>query len=53
MFTAITVTRTILRYVVRQDWARQARLFGVTEEEFVAARPTGRTSLRGEARGRV
>ena len=52
MFTAITVTRTILRYVVRQDWARQARLFGVTEEEFVAARPT-RASLRGEARGRV
>jgi len=50
MFTAITVTRTILRLVVRQEWARQARLFGVTEEEFLA-RPAGRA--RGEARQRV
>jgi protein-export membrane protein SecD len=49
MFTAITVTRTVLRIVVRQDWARQARLFGVTEEEFTY-RPAGR---RGEARARV
>ena len=50
MFTAVTVSRTILRLVVRQDWARQARLFGVTEEEFLF-RPAGRT--RGEARARV
>jgi preprotein translocase subunit SecD len=52
MFSAITVTRTILRVIVNQDWARKARLYGVAENEFVA-RPTGRTALRGEARGRV
>jgi preprotein translocase subunit SecD len=53
MFSAITVTRTILRLVVRQPWARRAWLYGVTDEEFVAARQTGRPTLRGEARGRV
>jgi preprotein translocase subunit SecD len=52
MFTAITVTRTILRIIVAQPWARRAGLYGVTEAEFLA-RPTGRGSLRGEARGRV
>ena len=45
MFTAITVTRTILRLVVGQDWARKARLYGVTEAEFVY-RPTGRSATR-------
>jgi preprotein translocase subunit SecD len=52
MFTAITVTRTVLRVIVRQDWARKARLYGVTEEEFLS-RPVGRSGIRGEARGRV
>jgi len=52
MFSAITVTRTVLRVVVRQNWARRAALYGVGESEFVA-RPTGRAALRGEARGRV
>ncbi|MFL5679542.1 MAG: protein translocase subunit SecD [Chloroflexota bacterium] len=52
MFSAITVTRTILRVVVRQDWAKKASLYGVSDSEFVA-RPTGRAALRGEARGRV
>jgi len=52
MFSAITVTRTILRAVVQRDWARKAALYGVEESEFVA-RPTGRGALRGEARGRV
>ena len=51
MFTAVTVTRTILRVVVAQPWARKASLYGVTEEEFLA-RPTGRP-VRGEARSRV
>lgn len=51
MFTAITVTRTILRFVVAQDWARRAGLYGVSEAEFVA-RPVPRPA-RGEARGRV
>ena len=53
MFTAITVTRTVLRVVVRQDCARKARLWGVGDEEFVAGRTAGRGPLRGEARGRV
>jgi preprotein translocase subunit SecD len=52
MFSAIVVTRSILRVIVQQDWARRARLFGVAENEFVA-RPAGRAALRGEARGRV
>jgi protein-export membrane protein SecD len=52
MFSAITVTRSILRIVVQQNWARRARLYGMNENEFVA-RPTGRGALRGEARGRV
>ncbi len=51
MFTAITVTRTVLRIVVAQPWARKASLYGVTEAEFLA-RPTG-TRGRGEARARV
>jgi hypothetical protein len=42
----------VLRVIVQQPWARKASLYGVTEEEFLA-RPTGRGSLRGEARGRV
>jgi len=53
MFTAITVTRTVLRIVVAQPWARKASLWGVTEEEFLARPTTGRGALRGEARGRV
>jgi preprotein translocase subunit SecD len=52
MFSAITVTRTILRVVVTQNWARRAFLYGVTEQEFVA-RGQGRTTLRREARSRV
>jgi preprotein translocase subunit SecD len=45
MFTAIFVTRAILRVIVAQEWARKARLYGVTEAEFTA-RPTTRTALR-------
>jgi protein-export membrane protein SecD len=52
MFSAIVVTRSILRVIVQQDWARRAFLYGVAENEFVA-RPQGRAALRGEARGRV
>jgi protein-export membrane protein SecD len=52
MFSAIVVTRTILRVIVRREWARRAALYGVGESEFIA-RPTGRPALRGEARGRV
>jgi len=52
MFTAITVTRTVLRVVVREDWARKAKYYGVSEEEFLS-RPAGRGAARGEARTRV
>ncbi len=52
MFTAIVVTRTVLRIVVQQPWARRASLFNVTEEEFLA-RPSSGRGLRGEASGRV
>ncbi|MFI5226637.1 MAG: protein translocase subunit SecD [Candidatus Limnocylindrales bacterium] len=53
MFTAIVVTRTILRIVVRQRWAQRPEMYGVREEEFLAGRAPNRTPLRGEARGRV
>jgi preprotein translocase subunit SecD len=52
MFTAITVTRTMLRYVVPNEWARNPRLYGLREEEFVGARG-GRPVFRGEARSRA
>jgi len=51
MFTAITVTRTMLRFVVPNVWARRPRLYGLNEEEFVGGR--GRTVVRGEARFRA
>ena len=51
MFTAITVTRTILRWVVHNEWARAPRLYGLREEEFMArSLVPGR---RGEARPRA
>ena len=36
MFSAIVVTRTILRWVVRQEWARKPSLYGLRDDEFVA-----------------
>jgi preprotein translocase subunit SecD len=39
MFSAIVVTRSIMRVLVRQDWARRARLFGLRDDEFVAVNP--------------
>jgi len=54
MFSAIVVTRSILRSVVGQTWSRRAGLYGVDEKEFVAgAGASGRVRLRGEARTRV
>jgi preprotein translocase subunit SecD len=50
MFSAIVVTRSIMRVLVRQDWARRARLFGLRDDEFVAVtpqRPT-RRALRAD-----
>jgi preprotein translocase subunit SecD len=51
MFTAITVTRTMLRFVVPNGWARRPRLYGLREEEFLGGR--GRAVVRGEARSRA
>jgi preprotein translocase subunit SecD len=51
MFTAITLSRMMLRWVVRQPWARKAKYYGITEEEFLATQvPTTRTRTRGEPR---
>ena len=52
MFTAITVTRTMLRLVVPNEWARKPGLYGLTEAEFTGARGI-RPGLRGEARSRA
>jgi preprotein translocase subunit SecD len=54
MFSAIVVTRSILRAVVARPWSRKAGLYGVGDKEFVAGigAPT-RGRLRGEARPRV
>jgi preprotein translocase subunit SecD len=43
MFTAITLSREMLRWVVRQPWARRAGLYGVHEDEFQIATPRGRS----------
>jgi len=52
MFSAITVTRTIMRVIVRQGWARKAGLYSLREDEFVAMGAT-RPPARREARARV
>lgn len=52
MFTAITLSRLMLRWVVRQSWARKAPLYGVSEEEFLAGLPA-RTRRSREADARV
>jgi preprotein translocase subunit SecD len=54
MFSAIVVTRSILRWIVAQEWSRKASLYGVSQKEFVAGvGGSGRTRVRGEARSRV
>ena len=50
MFTAITVSREVMRWLVRQPWARRASFFGVGEDEFTIATPRGRSR---EAAARV
>ena len=47
MFTAVTLSREMLRWVVRQPRARKAGYFGVNEDEFtIAAAPRGRGRSR-------
>lgn len=51
MFSAITVSRTLLRAIVKQRFAEKAWLFGVSNAEFQARALPGR--YRREARRRV
>ena len=51
MFSAIVVTRSIMRVVVRQEWARKASLFGLRDDEFIAhgaPRPPSRRPVRAD-----
>ena len=50
MFTAITLSRMVLRWVVKQPWARKANLYGVRDDELVTSVPRARTR---EASARV
>ena len=34
MFTAIVLSRMMLRWIVQQNWAKQAHLFGIDESEL-------------------
>jgi preprotein translocase subunit SecD len=43
MFTAFTVSREVMRWMVRQPWARKASYFGVGDDEFTIATPRGRS----------
>jgi len=49
MFTAVTLSRQMLRFVVHQPWARKARYYGVADDEFLVTAPTQRTRSRREA----
>ena len=49
MFTAITLSREMMRLVVRQPWARRASYFGVDEDEFTVARPDAARSREAGA----
>jgi preprotein translocase subunit SecD len=53
MFSAIVVTRSIMRVMVRQDWARSASLYGLRDEEFVALGLSGKPSTRRPVRADV
>jgi preprotein translocase subunit SecD len=53
MFTAVTLSRQMLRFVVHQPWARKARYFGVGDDEFNIAAPTVRGRGTREASARV
>ncbi len=49
MFSAIVVTRTIMRGVVRFEWARKPWMFGMREDEFVALGAVRPSARRGAA----
>ena len=47
MFTAVTLSRMMLRWVVRQQWAKKASYYGIHEDQFVVSGPPRRRSTRG------
>lgn len=49
MFTAITLSRMLLRWTVRQPWARKASFYGVKEEDFLLAAPRAGRRRTAEA----
>lgn len=51
MFTAVSLSRTVLRFVVRRSWAQRHRYFGVGPDEFIAM--PAATGRGGQARSRV
>jgi preprotein translocase subunit SecD len=51
MFTAVTLSRLLLRWAVKQPWARKASFYGVKEEDFLLASP--RTPRRRGETGEV
>lgn len=53
MFTAVTLSRQMLRFIVHRSWARKARFYGVNDDEFTVAAPTRRRGESGEASARV
>ena len=52
MFTAVTVSRTLLRSVIHLQTLQKAWLYGVSDAEFQARALGGRLARR-ETRGRV
>jgi preprotein translocase subunit SecD len=50
MFTAVTLSRMMLRWVVKQPWARKASYFGIHEDQFVVATPPRRATREASAR---
>ncbi len=49
MFSAIVVTRTIMRWLVRRHWARKASMYALRDDEFIAMGAV-RAPTRREAR---
>jgi preprotein translocase subunit SecD len=50
MFTAVTLSRMMLRWVVKQSWARKASYFGIHEDQFVVTSPPRRAAREASAR---
>jgi preprotein translocase subunit SecD len=49
MFTAISLSRYLLRWIVQQDWARHAALFGIDDTEISADAKTRKREVPARA----